>query len=136
MIQGQLIGVRNLDACECRMRLAFKHLESPGAVLIVGQEQVLGGGTVVDSSGPTARIVECWGVTDLTAKHWSSLLDSGDAQVYDVPMIVAAAVKSTLERFNADGARRVQAEVDRRIGALDALVAVVRASQQPFSQVR
>lgn len=107
-------------------------------MLVVGQMQVLGGATIeaqqpaagTELKGPIpCTLTDCWGVTDLTEAHWAALLNRG-AEAIAVPRGVSEAIRFTLERYHADGARRIQSMDDRRQGVIDAVRAIVAGQAQ------
>lgn len=95
-------------------------------VLAIGADQVLGGGTLqrIPQDDAHFAVMECWGVSDLTEGHWMALTSAGGVRMLTVPAAVGEALRSTLERFSADGIRRIDAERARRSGVLDAVRAL------------
>lgn len=101
-----------------------RSLEDQGLV-IIGAGQVLGGAIIEAMRGDKIVVNHCWSVSDLTDAHWAGLLGGRDGAVaMVVPAQVSDAIRSSMERFHADGARRIQAEGDRRAGVLDAVRAL------------
>jgi hypothetical protein len=99
----------------------------PGfSVLAIGATQILGGGVIegIPQDEVHCAIVDCWGVSDLTEGHWLALTSAGGVRLHVVPAPINEALRSTLERFHADGIRRIEGEAARRNGALDAVRAL------------
>jgi hypothetical protein len=95
-------------------------------VLVVGADQILGGGVVESIPEDQAHfaIVDCWGVSDLTEGHWMALTSAGGVSLIVVPGVPGEAVRGTLERFHADGQRRIDFERAQRSGVLEAIRAL------------
>tara|TARA_Y100000034_G_scaffold130615_1_gene189474 strand:+ start:502 stop:933 length:432 start_codon:yes stop_codon:yes gene_type:complete len=92
--------------------------------LVVGMnEQILGGGVRRGS-----LIVDCWKVSDFkAAAHWIEMIHprSRAVQLSKVPIEMIRILRSTLDRFSADGHRRIAAELNKCRGYDSSISAIV-----------
>ena len=118
-----MLGVIELDAVNCAKAL-FDNWVDGAHVLVIGGSQVLGGGVIASLGEHPSHtsIIECWGVSDLVQGHWLPLVANGG--LITVPTALADATRSTMERFHADGTRRIQSQRDQKLGVLDAVRAL------------
>jgi hypothetical protein len=121
------------------VKVPVKQIEggSERAVLVIGADQVLGGGVIDggDDGGKGVAIIECWAVSDLTVGHWYALVQPDGAIILAVHPSVAGAVRATMERFHMDGVQRIASESMRRQGVLEAIQAISNASSNALLQV-
>lgn len=118
-----MLGIIHLDPVTVAKALIAGWVDG-GHVLVIGGTQVLGGGVIAALGDHLTHtsIIDCWGVSDLTDTHWLPLAAQG--QIIVVSPSAADAMRSTMERFHADGVRRIQAERNQKLGVLDAVRAL------------
>ena len=110
-------------------REAARHhdIDADRAVLVSAGGQVLGGALIdgtIGSSGASFSLIECWKVSDLIMPHWIGMVGKVEVEVVAVDAFIMEAIRATLDRFHADGARRIMASDCRRQGVLDAVSAL------------
>lgn len=102
-----------------------------GGVLIMHGLDVLGGGLLTDNcAGSPGQLSEVWTLADLaqplaTAIAMSQWGPGRECQLTLVPADVVPAVRSTLDRLAARATNATAQANARRLGALDAVQAVV-----------
>ena len=127
-----MIATRDIGDCSVPVKAGC------AAVIAFAGGQVLGGGAAISDQRDQDTVMQlrdCWAVSDLLQRHWNEV---PGIQTQSVPRELHDAIRSTLERFHADGERRITAADERRKGVLDAMQALggmlVMAGQQAGQQ--
>ena len=97
-------------------------VEPPEVLAIAFNDQVLGGAIVSNKS-----LINCWSVSDLVVDHWARLIATKQVHLISVAEGTSRAVRSTLDRYHADGIQRIRTEADKRQGTLDAVQHITTA---------